>query len=126
MSEARSQAVYDYLQHLQANLCATFSGADFGGEFLRDVWQREGSEQTLSGRGITAVQEHGTVFERAGVALSDVRGNKLPPAATARPRRRGSRPSSFWPPTAWKIRGIRSCDMPARSIPSCCMVCMTP
>ncbi len=84
MSEARSQAVYDYLQQLQTNLCATFSGADFGGEFLRDVWQREGSDQALSGRGITAVQEQGTVFERAGVALSDVRGNKLPPAATAR------------------------------------------
>ena len=84
MSEARSQAVYDYLQQLQSELCASFSGADFGGEFLRDVWQREGSEQALSGRGVTAVQENGTVFERAGVALSDVRGNKLPPAATAR------------------------------------------
>ena len=66
MSEARSQAVYDYLQQLQSELCASFSGADFGGEFLRDVWQREGSEQALSGRGVTAVQENGTYVGYGG------------------------------------------------------------
>jgi coproporphyrinogen III oxidase len=84
MSETRSQAVYAYLQRLQQELCATFSGAGFEGEFLLDPWQRDGSEQSLSGRGVTAVQEGGAVFERAGVALSDVSGSKLPPAATAR------------------------------------------
>ena len=84
MSEARSQAVYAYLLELQNQLCGTFGGPELKGEFLRDVWQREGSEQSLSGRGITAVQENGGVFERAGVALSDVSGSKLPPAATAR------------------------------------------
>jgi coproporphyrinogen III oxidase len=84
MSEARSQAVYAYLLELQNQLCGTFGGPELKGEFLRDVWQREGNEQSLSGRGITAVQENGGVFERAGVALSDVSGSKLPPAATAR------------------------------------------
>jgi coproporphyrinogen III oxidase len=33
---------------------------------------------------VTAVQEGGPVMERAGVALSDVRGSQLPPSATAR------------------------------------------
>ena len=84
MSDARGEAVHDYLLRLQSDLCAAFSGAQMGGEFLRDAWQRDGDETTLSGRGITAVQEQGSVFERGGVALSDVRGAKLPPAATAR------------------------------------------
>ena len=84
MSDARGEAVHAYLLKLQDDLCATFGGAAMGGEFLRDVWQREGDAATMSGRGVTAVQEQGTVFERAGVALSDVRGSKLPPAATAR------------------------------------------
>ena len=38
----------------------------------------------VSGRGITAVLEGGDVFERAGVAISDVERQRLPPAATAR------------------------------------------
>jgi coproporphyrinogen III oxidase len=83
-AEGRSDAVYAYLLKLQADLCASFGGAEMGGEFERDVWQREGSESSIGGRGITAVQEDGAVMERAGVALSDVRGSKLPPAATAR------------------------------------------
>jgi coproporphyrinogen III oxidase len=81
---ARSDAVYAFLLQLQDELCNTFSGPEYGGEFQRDVWQREGSDQALRGRGITAVQEGGTVLERGGVALSDVSGSKLPPAATAR------------------------------------------
>lgn len=84
MSQARSQAVHAYLLQLQDALCAEFSGEAFGGEFQRDIWQRETGEHTLSGQGITAVQEGGVVLERAGVALSDVQGDKLPPAATAR------------------------------------------
>ena len=82
-ADVRSDAVYDYLLRLQADLCATF-GEALGGHFERDVWQREGTDVSIGGRGITAVQEDGAVMERAGVALSDVRGTKLPPAATAR------------------------------------------
>jgi coproporphyrinogen III oxidase len=55
-----------------------------GGSFLRDAWQRPASEGKLQGGGVTAVQEAGAVMERAGVALSDVRGSQLPPSATAR------------------------------------------
>ncbi len=71
-----------YLKGLQDDLCRTFGDA-LGGSFLRDTWARPAGGG-LQGGGVTAVQEHGTVMERAGVALSDVRGTQLPPAATAR------------------------------------------
>ncbi len=82
--EQRGTAVLDYLHSLQDRLCSSFGGEGFGGAFERDPWERPAGDGALSGRGITAVQENGAVFERAGVALSDVRGSKLPPAATAR------------------------------------------
>ena len=47
-------------------------------------WQRPAGEGKLQGGGITACQEGGATIERAGVALSDVRGSQLPPSATAR------------------------------------------
>ncbi|MEY4760781.1 MAG: hypothetical protein RLZZ200_637, partial [Pseudomonadota bacterium] len=49
----RSEAVYEYLLKLQTDLCATFGGPTLGGEFQKDVWQREGTESTIGGRGIT-------------------------------------------------------------------------
>jgi coproporphyrinogen III oxidase len=82
--DPRGAAVLAYLHDLQARLCATFGNADMGGSFERDAWTRAPADGSLSGEGITAVQEGGKVFERAGVALSDVRGTRLPPAATAR------------------------------------------
>ena len=84
MSDARAAAVLRYLHALQDRLCSTFGGAAMGGEFLRDPWERAGGEGSLQGAGVTAVQEGGAVFERAGVALSDVSGTRLPPSATAR------------------------------------------
>ena len=84
MSEQRSEQVLGYLKSLQDNLCSTFGGAYMGGSFERDAWERPTAEGRLQGRGITAVQEGGEVFERAGVAFSDVRGSQLPPSATAR------------------------------------------
>jgi coproporphyrinogen III oxidase len=84
MSEERGAQVLDYLRSLQEEICRAFGGDDMGGQFLRDAWERPPGDGKLQGGGITAVQEGGTVFERAGVALSDVRGSQLPPAATAR------------------------------------------
>ena len=83
MSNDRSSRVLEYLHSLQHTLCSTF-GTSMGGSFVRDEWQRPASEGKLQGGGVTAVQETGTVMERAGVALSDVRGSQLPPSATAR------------------------------------------
>ena len=84
MSDDRSAQVLQYLHSLQDRLCDTFGGTDMGGSFVRDAWQRPAGEGKLEGSGVTAVQEGGRVMERAGVALSDVRGSKLPPSATAR------------------------------------------
>jgi coproporphyrinogen III oxidase len=82
----RDTAVLDYLSSLQDRLCSSFGDGATG--FERDAWERTPGAAAgpagLTGSGVTAVQEGGAVFERAGVALSDVRGTRLPPAATAR------------------------------------------
>ncbi len=83
MNNDRTSQVLNYLHGLQDRLCNSF-GTQMGGTFLRDAWQRPAGEGKLQGGGITAVQEGGKVMERAGVALSDVRGSQLPPSATAR------------------------------------------
>jgi coproporphyrinogen III oxidase len=82
MSNDRSTQVLAYLHSLQDRLCSSF-GTQMGGNFLRDAWERPAGGP-LQGNGVTAVQEYGAVMERAGVALSDVQGSQLPPAATAR------------------------------------------
>jgi coproporphyrinogen III oxidase len=84
MSNDRATLVLNYLHSLQDSLCNTFGGTDMGGSFLRDAWERPAGAGKLHGGGITAVQENGAVMERAGVALSDVRGSQLPPSATVR------------------------------------------
>jgi coproporphyrinogen III oxidase len=72
-------AVESYLRGLQDSLCRALETLDGGGRFRADRWSRpEG------GGGETRVLENGSVFERAGVAYSDVRGSRLPPAASAR------------------------------------------
>jgi coproporphyrinogen III oxidase len=69
--------VYDYFTDLQARIVSALEKAD-GKAFSRDSWDRpEG------GGGITRVIEEGNVFERGGVNLSRVHGNRLPPSATA-------------------------------------------
>jgi len=71
-----SQAVLAYLQTLQSKIVEALELVD-GKNFMQDSWQRpEG------GGGNTCILEDGNVFERAGVGLSYVLGNKLPPAAT--------------------------------------------
>ena len=84
VSEQSCAAVRGYLGALQDELCAAFAAADGSREFARDRWARAAGTEALAGDGVTAVLEDGAVFERGGVALSDVRGIRLPPAATAR------------------------------------------
>jgi len=76
--------VREYLVTLQRSLCLGFEAEETEAHFCEDAWERPMGESTLSGSGLTAVLEGGSVFERAGVALSDVGGTRLPPAATAR------------------------------------------
>ena len=70
-------AVFEYLQGLQGRIVEAIELID-GKNFLHDSWQRpEG------GGGTSCMLEEGNVFERAGIGFSHVKGNKLPPAATA-------------------------------------------
>ncbi|HVO00015.1 MAG TPA: oxygen-dependent coproporphyrinogen oxidase [Steroidobacteraceae bacterium] len=92
VAERRAGEVRAFLGALQDELCSGFAAADGVRAFARDPWQRAGGAETLAGDGITAVLEDGALFERGGVALSDVRGTKLPPAATARNPQLAGRP----------------------------------
>ena len=83
MSTSREEQVHTYLTSLQENLCQLFGDQDGKRTFMLDPWTRSGASG-VAGRGTTAVLEDGAVMERAGVALSDVTGSSLPPAATAR------------------------------------------
>jgi coproporphyrinogen III oxidase len=81
----RGSQVLQALRRIQQDLCAALEAADGQSRFLRDEWQRPaGAAVGLEGIGCTAVLEGGTLLERGGVALSDVSGSQLPPAATAR------------------------------------------
>jgi coproporphyrinogen III oxidase len=82
--DSRVSGVYDFLDSLHAGLCTAFEAADGTHQFHKDGWERAGGGNELKGHGVTAVLEGGALFERAGVALSNVTGTKLPPAATAR------------------------------------------
>jgi coproporphyrinogen III oxidase len=73
--------IRQFLIGLQEAIVARLEALD-GKPFLRDAWQR-GEGERLGGGGITRLLEDGNVFERAGVAFSDVRGASLPPSATA-------------------------------------------
>ncbi len=76
MNGMDTRGVRDYLVDLQTRIVARLEAID-GSTFARDAWTRE------VGGGISRIIEHGAVFERGGVNFSHVRGERLPPAATA-------------------------------------------
>jgi coproporphyrinogen III oxidase len=84
VSAPDAEAVREYLVGLQRKICRALETEDGQQRFLDDPWSRPESKGTLWGNGLTCVLEGGAVFERAGVAFSDVRGSALPAAATAR------------------------------------------
>ncbi|HAF01867.1 MAG TPA: oxygen-dependent coproporphyrinogen oxidase [Methylophilaceae bacterium] len=87
-----TQAVYEYLQGLQARIIEAIELVD-GKTFLHDGWQRpEG------GGGNSCMLENGNVFERAGIGFSHVLGNKLPPAASVAHPEASGRP--------WEAMGV--------------------
>lgn len=91
-AQIQPQAVYDYLQGLQARIVEAIELVD-GKNFLHDSWQRpEG------GGGNSCLLEGGNVFERAGVGFSHVLGNKLPPAASVAHPEAAGRP--------WEAMGV--------------------
>ncbi len=79
-------SVKNFLLGLQERICTRLSEEDGHADFLRDTWDR-GSEPSgrmgLRGGGESRVLRNGAVFEQAGVNFSHVRGESLPPSATA-------------------------------------------
>jgi coproporphyrinogen III oxidase len=69
-------AVRDYFVGLQARIASGFEAVE-GSSFGRDEWTRDG------GGGVARIIERGRVFERGGVNFSHVRGERLPPSASA-------------------------------------------
>lgn len=73
----RLTAVLGYLAGLQKDLGTALGSVD-GGKFAEEPWQ------SSLGRGRGLRMEGGAVFERAGVNFSEISGESLPPAASAR------------------------------------------
>jgi len=106
-----TQSVRSYLLDLQEQICRELAEEDGAAEFGRDEWSREsansstsekrtqgGAAASLQGGGLTRILSEGAVFEKAGVGFSHVRGNALPPSATAqRPELAGK---------AWEAMGV--------------------
>ncbi|WP_404977006.1 oxygen-dependent coproporphyrinogen oxidase [Accumulibacter sp.] len=75
----------DYFSGLQERIVAAVEAFEHDGaaRFRADRWEKEVGA-TLTGSGCTCIIEGGSVFERGGVAFSQVSGSALPPSATAR------------------------------------------
>jgi len=71
-------SAHQYFLSLQATIVAALEKAE-GQPFAKDNWVRE-----EGGGGISRLIEGGELFERAGVLFSHVKGETLPPSATAR------------------------------------------
>ena len=91
-----SAPVRDYLLALQDRICLELEREDGGARFQEDAWSRgpgAGADEVageavfsqpgLGGGGRTRVMTHRAVFEQGGVNFSHVRGDRLPPSATA-------------------------------------------
>lgn len=71
-------AVQPAFLQIQQDICEMLEDEDSRAAFLLDEWQRP-----AGGGGKTRILQQGAVFEQAGVNFSQVRGEQLPPSATA-------------------------------------------
>lgn len=75
----RAHAVRDFLVGLQQRICDAVESVEPEARFSSDTWKRpEG------GGGDSRVITGGQVIEKGGVGFSHIRGEKLPPSASAR------------------------------------------
>lgn len=81
--ERQIDAARDYFVGLHGRLGDAWASLDPGSAQRRDDWQRPAGE-VLTGNGRLSLIENGAVFDRAGVAFSDVSGARLPAAASER------------------------------------------
>ena len=82
MNDPDKKAVRDYLMTLQDDICGALAGEDGSRQFEEDAWQRAGGSG-LGGGGRSRVLTDGTLIEQGGINFSHVRGDSLPPSATA-------------------------------------------
>ena len=75
------QRLRDYFMGLQDRITTAVGAAD-GKPFIEDAWAKE-ERSPLRGDGRSCMIEEGGLMERAGVGFSHVRGDRLPPSATA-------------------------------------------
>jgi coproporphyrinogen III oxidase len=76
-SAPNAPAVRRYLGDLHDRITSALEAID-GGRFARDAWQRPGG-----GGGESRILSDGRIFEKAGVSVSHVFGDKLPQSASA-------------------------------------------
>lgn len=75
------QELRDYFLGLQDRITSAVEQAD-GQPFFEDAWTKP-DDAPLRGDGRSRLLEEGQLMERAGVGFSHVRGDRLPPSATA-------------------------------------------
>ncbi len=71
----------DYFLDLQDRITSGMSALD-GQEFATDSWVKP-EDAKLKGDGRSRILEEGNILERGGVGFSHVRGDSMPPSATA-------------------------------------------
>ena len=76
--DSRTSRVREWLRELQDRILEAFLREDPTAQLTEDAWERPGG-----GGGLTRVVADGDVIERGGINFSHVRGDSLPPAATA-------------------------------------------
>ena len=78
MQSPEPEKVRHYLMALQDQICASLENESGGSQFSEDSWTR-----AEGGGGRSRVMAEDSVFEKAGINFSDVRGDGLPASATA-------------------------------------------
>jgi coproporphyrinogen III oxidase len=83
IGESEIAAAREYFVGLHGRLSEAWASLDPESPQRLDQWQRPAGD-VLAGNGRLSLIENGAVFDRAGVAFSDVSGAKLPAAASER------------------------------------------
>jgi len=83
----QAETTVEFLQGFQQALAASLQQREPRARFRDDAWERPGG-----GGGLTRVLSGGDVIEKGGVNFSDVAGEELPPAASARRPELAGRP----------------------------------
>jgi len=78
MSAPPLSSVKDFLLELQLRICLALEASDGAARFITDDWHRP-----QGGGGQSRILTGGQVFEQAGVNFSHIKGQQLPPSASA-------------------------------------------